>query len=210
MNDAKPPDLDPAREETLARYLAGDMTPEERANFERAALDDPGLFEAVYATSALGESVPPVTVTPDAVVFPRSSVGRRRRRGWWTMGLPAAAALLIAVALWSIRPSVRESGDVLRGSRGRVEVIEPRGDLKGPPRHFVWKPVAGATGYRVEVLDASAHEILLAMTPDPVLDLEEGSLPDTLRTGVWRVVALDAARAEIASSAPAVFHVTRP
>lgn len=112
------------------------------------------LFDEVAAADASADSrwvaeelhrrfEPASNVTPFAP--------RRNTRFAWAAA--AAVAIAIAGGVWmeTREPSIGgvEPTNVYRALS--VEAIAPVGDLAAPPRELRWKPVAGATGYAVEL-----------------------------------------------------------
>lgn len=106
---------------------------------------------------------------------------------------------------------VVRSGEVLLESPfGIVTATTTTGVEQLPP--FVWRAVAGAASYRVEVRDVagdllwqgSSTATTLAAPPDLLAKLE------TLVTYRWTVTALDAAASAVAHSVPASFRLEPP
>ena len=91
--------------------------------------------------------------------------GRRR----WVMPAALAATLLLAVGLG--RLALKPSEDTVRsGDTGRVELIAPGAEVPaGAPVSFAWRPVEGASRYRLEVLNASGDLAIEAETHDTAL-----------------------------------------
>lgn len=171
-------------ESLYARYLAGELDEAERAEFERAVLDDPELSAEVYADQAVAQAMRP---------RPRAVPARRRWR--WTVPVAVAAAAM-ALALHLRHPGPETPGPVMRGPVERVHVRGPRGSLPAPPRRFAWLPVEGASSYRVEILDARAR--VVARLDTRALEVEAPR--DVPAQGAWRVVAVDSTGREIAAS----------
>ncbi|MBV9496783.1 MAG: hypothetical protein JOZ54_21245 [Acidobacteria bacterium] len=96
---------------------------------------------------------------------------RRNARFAWA----AAAAIAIAIAggVWmeTREPSIGgvESTNVYRALS--VEAIAPVGDLAEAPRELRWKPVAGATGYAVELREVDRTLLWRSETSASVLAL---------------------------------------
>ena len=106
-------------EDSIGRYLRGDLTAEERAQFERAYAS-PARRDRVLFTRALSTfSASPTEATPAAEFVGRRRVPKRsfRERSGWTYGLGLAAAVLLisgtTVTFWQARQ--------LRASLGQAE-----------------------------------------------------------------------------------------
>ena len=173
--------LDAAAEERLSRYLAGTMSPAERADFERAALDDDRLAEALYAHAALA----------DAAAARRS---RLTLAPALRVALPLAAVLIAVVAVFRQRPE-----RTVRGVPGAVRALAPVGD--GPrTTAFRWSRVDGALHYRLEVMDAALRPIVVTITADTIVAVAPDDTLASLRDGVWTVTPIDSAGHELRSS----------
>ncbi len=179
----------------------------------------------------------PMAPTPPqmARVLPMSEMRAKRLRaarqpGEMSLWNRWAAAALVVIGLgfafeWahrSLAPALPDrseaaisdvvrSGEVLLESPfGVVAATTTTGVEQLPP--FVWRAVAGAASYRVEVRDVagdllwqgSSTATTLAAPPDLLAKLE------TLVTYRWNVTALDAAASAVAHSAPASFRVEPP
>lgn len=96
--------------------------------------------------------------------------------------LLAAASLLLAAGigagLWSRAGGVPgEAGpDVLRGEAAAVVGVSPVGAVApGTRPTFVWRPVPGATGYVVEVLDGAGDAVWTGRTTDTLAVLADSA-----------------------------------
>jgi hypothetical protein len=93
-----------------------------------------------------------------------SGAGRPR----WIMPAALAATLLVAVGLG--RLALRAPDDTTRsgpGSSARVELLAPGVEAPaGAPVAFAWRPVEGASRYRLEVLTESGDLAIEAETHD--------------------------------------------
>jgi len=114
--------------------------------------------------------------------------GRRR----WMIPAALAATLLVAVGLG--RTALRPSADTLRsGPAARVELVAPGAEVTaGAPVSFAWRPVAGASRYRLEVLNEAGDLAVEAETRDTTLTSESAArlAPGSYR---WWVIALSPA-----------------
>ena len=114
-----------------------------------------------------------------------SAPGRRR----WMMPAALAATLLIAVGLG--RVALKPSQDAVRsGDATRVELVAPGAEVPaGVPVSFAWRPVEGASRYRLEVLNESGDVAIEAETRDTTLTSDSAAslAPGTYQ---WWVIAL--------------------
>lgn len=94
------------------------------------------------------------------------SAPNRRR---WLMPAALAATLLVAVGLG--RVVLRPADDTVRsGDAARVELVAPGAEVTaGTPVSFAWRPVEGASRYRLEVLNESGDLAIEAETHDTAL-----------------------------------------
>jgi len=91
----------------------------------------------------------------------QAAIGVRRtmRRGLaWslgTLGMAAAATVLLAVGVTAVAKNWSTRSDTLRGANGPVvQLIAPSERVGARGIQFSWKPVLGARDYEIEVLDA--------------------------------------------------------
>ena len=93
------------------------------------------------------------------------ATGGATRRSW-VMPAALAATLLLAVGLG--RQLLRHpADDTSRGETGGVVLVQPEADMPaGQPLTFVWRRVAGATRYEVELLDSTGAVAASAATAD--------------------------------------------
>ena len=99
------------------------------------------------------------------------------RRGWF-MPAALAASLLLAVGLG--RELLRRPDDTARGGEaGAVALVKPGSAVPaGQPVTFVWRPVAGASRYELELLDGTGAVAASAATTDTSASLAvAGTLP---------------------------------
>jgi hypothetical protein len=101
----------------------------------------------------------------------RSGAAPRAGRHRWVMPAALAATLLLAVGLG--RLALRSSDETTRsgpGSAVRVELVSPGVELPaGTPVAFAWRPVEGASRYRLEVLTESGDLAVAAETHDTAI-----------------------------------------
>lgn len=127
-----------------------------------------------------------------------------RRRGWawrplWGMGLAGLAAAL-TLGVWLRGPAERPADpayDTVRS--GRVDGIEPAGDVKSVPAVLRWAPVAGASRYEMRLLDVEEQTLWRGESTGHELALppEAQALMTARKTLIWRVTAFDAAGVRI-------------
>jgi hypothetical protein len=117
-----------------------------------------------------------------------SSPGRRR----WMLSTALAATVLVALGLG--RLAVHSSDDTVRsGEAARVELLVPGGDVTaGVPVTFAWRPVEGASRYRLEVLNQSGDLAVEAETHDTTITSDSAArlAPGSYQ---WWVIALSPA-----------------
>ena len=114
-----------------------------------------------------------------------SAPGRRR----WVMPAALAATLLVAVGLG--RVALQPADDTQRSApASRVELVAPGAEVTaGAPVSFAWRPVEGASRYRLEVLNEAGDLAVEAETRDTTLTSESAArlAPGSYR---WWVIAL--------------------
>lgn len=114
--------------------------------------------------------------------------GRRR----WMMPAALAATLLVAVGLG--RVALKPSEDTVRSDDATtVELVAPGAEVPaGAPVSFAWRPVEGASRYRLEVLNESGDVAIEAETRDTMLTSDSAAslAPGTYQ---WWVIALSPA-----------------
>jgi hypothetical protein len=202
--------------EDLGAYSEGRITGELRhqveAHLQQCAYcrTELGLFEE-FAAGAVrpGEELPVRWVTrelerrtgrPAQTQLDEGAPKRPWFSGWQLGPLVALAALLlVAVYLWNFRTSgpgrLQPSGDsgseVLRS--GAISLIAPGGDLTSIPSSFQWRAIAGATRYRVELMEVDATPLWTTEVAGSEVSIpaEVASLIVPAKTLLWRVEALD-------------------
>jgi hypothetical protein len=111
-------------EDAIGRYLRGDLTAEERAQFERAYASPPRRDRVLFARALTTLSASPAGAAPAPVSVARRSVPQRffREPFAWSYGLGLAAALLLVsagtvVTLWQARQLRTSLGEAEAHSR---------------------------------------------------------------------------------------------
>ena len=114
--------------------------------------------------------------------------------------LALAAAVLLVI---TVRPMLRsrEGPDVERGTGSGVTLLAPPEEIAaGTPPTFVWKPVAGAQGYEIELLDEKGAVVWSAKTSDTSATLSDPLLLAPGKTYRWWVRATTAPGTQRASA----------
>jgi hypothetical protein len=221
----------PPPEVWLRKELAA-LPPAERARLELHATDCPACsaerelcraFDAgtgdlaaadvAWVTERL-ESAP---TPPAALDSPSGRVVRfPRRQALVRWGRLAAAAVLVVAAGLMFQtvhlgdpplPTPRQHGPV-RG--GTIELLAPLGDLPAMPQELLWRPLPGATAYRVHLLAVDDTMLWEGSTSPPSIALP-ADVTATLHRSVsyhWRVIATAADGTVIGRSEMAAFRVT--
>ena len=129
------------------------------------------------------------TVEEAGVRAGAGSVPGRRR---WMMPAALAATLLVAIGLG--RAALRSSDDAVRsGDAARLELVAPGAEVTaGAPMSFAWRPVEGASRYRLEVLNESGDLAIEAETRDTAL-ISDSAARLTPGDYQWWVIALSPA-----------------
>jgi len=143
---------------------------------------------------------------------PRPTVEREMARSWrWRgmlLGLAAAAAVIMGVLVVEPRlgtgpaPPASQPPVTLRsvGSVAGPALVAPLGTLAGTPGELSWRPVEGARGYVVELLDGDgelvwkSEELKVTSTPWP---RKIAAAPGRY---YWRVLAIPEGGGEPAAS----------
>ena len=111
----------------------------------------------------------------------------------------AVAALLVVTVRQALPP--RPGPDVERGTSGGVTLLEPPEEIAaGTSPTFAWKPVAGAQGYEIEVLDEKGAVVWSAKTSETSATLSDHALLGPGKTYRWWVRATTAPGTQRASA----------
>lgn len=178
-------------DQEYGRYLAGDMTDDERTEFERRVAGDPELSEEVYADTNMQEAMQPAAIV-------------RGPAHWWRWAAPLAAAAIIVLGINLMQPGDETADPVMRGTGQVVELLSPTGTLDAIPSRFEWMAVEGAARYRFELLDGQARVVHRTVVATPFVVMESGVPTD----GSWRVEALDDVGQTLGSSSSTSFEVS--
>lgn len=105
----------------------------------------------------------------------RSSTAHRRR---WQLGVGIAATFLLATVGVLAYVGTRGDRAETRGADSAVELLAPEEQTPAViPFTLAWRPVAGAVGYRVELLAEDGTVTLTRTVGDTVLVLTAGEAP---------------------------------
>ena len=175
-----------ADDEVLRDYVAGRLSPEVAEEFEQH------LFECDECADEVQQAI--------EIRAASRTPARRVASGGWRVGLAIAAAIgAVALGLWQVELRRQPLGPPpLRGSSGRE--ITASGKLNGATFTAVWKPVANARSYRVQIFNSVGEPVTWTETSSTTFSATIGAA----RKGeprYWKVQALDDDRVVIASSA---------
>lgn len=167
---------------TIARYLAGEADPPERAEVERHLEECRSCRDELAAVAEVVDQ------------------GRPRRKRWFGAGAAVAAAAIAALLLLPPGGGDR-GGEFLERDSGarpavetidRITVLAPRAgeDVALDELVFAWKPVGGEAVYRFTLTDAEGDLVWQTSLPDTLYRLDPRV--DVLRdaTYFWYVDAL--------------------
>jgi hypothetical protein len=192
----RPPASDCPEEGLLAAWAEDRLEDERRDRVEShlALCDDCRAVALAQREAAQASPALPAAGRGPAVVWPF----RRRRLLRAVVALAAVVVVGVGLAWFRSEPDAAErlSAAAAAGSRanpallagfrplsraelaagsasvlrGGIAMLEPAEHLLGPPMRFRWKPVAGATGYRVTLLDGAGMPLWTRETLNPALD----------------------------------------
>ena len=101
----------------------------------------------------------------------RTVVDAGARRRWLATAGPLAAACLIGLAVWS---GARRSGPAAFPGPEKTPT-PPAGASRPDSFKVAWRPLSGATRYRVEMVSPSGHRFASVETSDTMLTLSRAS-----------------------------------
>ena len=95
----------------------------------------------------------------------------------WAAPLALAASVLLAVVLGRYALPGQPDSDVVRSGAGdRVTLYAPPPEaVTGSPILFAWQPIAGASRYRLEVMNPGGEVVLEAETADTAILLQSSA-----------------------------------
>lgn len=128
------------------------------------------------------------TIEQSGAALGEAGQGSRRR---WVMPAALAASVLFAVLIGRATLTQRPSEELRSGPAGAsVTLVAPEtGATAGQPVTFTWRAVAGASRYRIEVLDSIGNLAVEAESPDTTATLNSvaGLAPGKYQ---WWVIAM--------------------
>jgi hypothetical protein len=200
-----------SREELARWWREGPESDRERIVSHLAVCDDCGaLYGDLIDAQPLPTSLAPET-RPDLVARALRAF-RLPRRGLRTFLSPpalaavaAAAALLVAIGVVTLRPTADPGG--IRGTS--LQPLSPIGQAR-PPVEFRWESPVRASRYRLEVLDAGGGSLFVLFSDAESLSLPEEQFEELEpgREYSWEVVALGPAGEEIMKAPRRSFSVS--
>ena len=109
--------------------------------------------------------------------------------------LVGALALLVLFVAYRFLLMTSAPGNIARSTTGeKVQLIEPKGSLMGPPSGFAWKPYQGADIYMFKLVDEDLRTLVVSKpTYAPSYSLPEG-IKKQLEPGkryLWSVEVMD-------------------
>lgn len=126
------------------------------------------------------------------------ATARPGRRWMAPLALAASVVLAVLVGRWAL-PGTPEGEVVRSGPADRVTLLAPPAEAAtGSPILFAWHPIAGASRYRLEVMNRGGEVVLEAETADTAVVLQGAA---DLAPGEYQwwvgATAPDAARSEL-------------
>ena len=174
-----------ADDDALRDYVAGKLSPEAAEEFEQH------LFEC----DACADEVQRAIEIRAALRTP----ARRAAGGRWGVGLAIAATIgAIAFGLWQVE--LRRQPLAPPPLRGSAHEITATGTLNGATFTAIWKPVANARSYRVQIFNAIGEPVTFTETGSTTFSATIGAARKS-EPRYWKVQALDDDRVVIAASA---------
>jgi len=181
-------------DERMERYLAGDMTREDRVAFEDEILSKPELSDRLYADVNVRTAIEDAARTRRELAVAAASAVPWWRRPMLRWLAPAAAVAAAAVVVLVMRPTSPDGPPVFRGDETTIEGFSPRGTVVAAPQEFEWRPIEGAAYYRFELFDAASIEVFATTTDQTRLTVDAIPVPSA---GYWVVTPLNDVRAPV-------------
>lgn len=170
--------------EELAAYLDGGLDSSSSTRLEQHMADCSECRSELVDARALLATAPPTA----------SSVSPPRRK-LWAAGLAAAAVLVLAALPVMRRVTAPDrAAPVLRAaptSQAEIDVISPGNEPVNPATVlFIWRPVEGASTYRLTVTDSSGTPLFTRSTTDTTATAPSEAAIGRGRSYLWYVDAL--------------------
>jgi hypothetical protein len=205
-------------DERLDRYLAGELTEEERRLFEEEMLRSSQLSADAYDELAVQDAVAEAVRLRAARQSGQGagSSGRRgqtpsarARRARWRIprwAIPSAAAAVLLVAATAVLRMGDSDGPLtFRGGDAGLRALEPVGEQSGPLQRFVWSREPASLRYRFELFDADSRMVLSRIVADTFITTADlGNVPTY---GFWQITPLDDMNMAGPGSGPVWYHV---
>jgi len=178
-------------EERIQRYLAGEMTPEERVAFEDEVLLKPEFADRLYSDISIQAAM-------DTTARARRewAVDTTPAEPWWRRQFvrwlaPAVAVAAVAIFMIARQPQAPDAPSVFRGTAGELKAVEPQGDVSAAPSRFVWRASALAEHYRFELFSSSSSTpVFTTVIADTFLTVDP-SFAEVPTQGYWVVTPLN-------------------
>jgi len=140
---------------------------------EGAETDRLATLEHVMSCAACHREYEWLRAVDEAVLEGKRAADGSGRR-WWSRAAPLALAASLVLAAGTALLMTRRGAEVQRGEGGEIELIAPS-DRVGPGGEltFVWRPLAGAPEYVVEVQRRDGSVAFSDTTADTTLSIAE-------------------------------------
>jgi hypothetical protein len=196
-------------DDRLQAYLDGTLSAADRARLEEEASDAPELRRRLVARHRARRPEPRWEDLPADVRGAVLAFGERPSAAH-AVSLPrlrvlraslVAASVVVAggLGLWWARTTPAPDGEPWRGSAGQgatVATLElrspaPDAEVRGPLVELSWRPVAGAVGYEVILLDARGDIQATVQVAEPRYRLDVAAAGEAIAVErCWYVVAM--------------------
>jgi hypothetical protein len=180
-------------DERVQRYLAGELTPEERIAFEDEVLANSELSDRLYADANVRAALETAAHARRERSVAAASVDPWWRRHVWRWMVPAVGVAAVAIFMFVQQTESPEQAPVFRGADRHFAAIEPAGDIESVPSQFVWSASDGAAYYRFELFDAASALVLETVTSDTMITIDLATIAVPTE-GYWVVTPLNDVR----------------
>ena len=204
------------RKEEFLRFFSNEMNPDEKESFVDHAYSCPDCRIKLEVLVPLSRELREKSAEIDCVAFTATEqkefkkLCKARLRELKKAKRPAfrliprrvfagvlvgASALLVLFVAYRFLFVTSAPGNIARNTTGeKVQLIEPKGSITGPPSDFAWKPYQGADVYIFKLVDEDLRTLVdRKPTYTPSYALPEG-IKKQLEPGkkyLWSVEALD-------------------